>query len=291
MQDTDVSSFFAVMSTAEFRERKEEFVYHKEMLHSLGSIRYCKAELFKDCILGTIRLPQKNEQKKAQLSFGFYLTGRKVLFVEDEGKLKAWIEKQTEMFRDVDTPKQLLLRIMEHMIEEDTLYFSHMESELDKLEEEIIRGAGSNNVFFTSLTKHRQKLSEFNIYYEQLIDIGELFSTSDFYQSEQDAQGWDRFMHRVERLQNHVHLLRENVLQIRELYQSMQDARQNKIMGIITVVTTIFLPLTLITGWYGMNFVYMPELQWRYGYFAVIIISLFIVIAEIVYFKRKSSFK
>ena len=290
MQDTDVSSFFAVMSTAEFRERKEEFVYHKEMLHSLGSIRYCKAELFKDCILGTIRLPQKNEQKKAQLSFGFYLTGRKVLFVEDEGKLKAWIEKQTEMFRDVDTPKQLLLRIMDHMIEEDTLYFSHMESELDKLEEEIIRGAGSNNIFFTSLTKHRQKLSEFNIYYEQLIDIGELFSTSDFYQSEQDTQGWDRFMHRVERLQNHVHLLRENVLQIRELYQSMQDARQNKIMGIITVVTTIFLPLTLITGWYGMNFVYMPELQWRYGYFAVIIISLFIVIAEIVYFKKKKFF-
>ena len=290
MQDTDVSYFFVVMSTAEFRERKEEFVYHKEMLHSLGSIRYCKAELFKDCILGTIRLPQKNEQKKAQLSFGFYLTGRKVLFVEDEGKLKAWIEKQTEMFRDVDTPKQLLLRIMDHMIEEDTLYFSHMESELDKLEEEISRGAGSNNIFFTSLTKHRQKLSEFNIYYEQLIDIGELFSTSDFYQSEQDTQGWDRFMHRVERLQNHVHLLRENVLQIRELYQSMQDARQNKIMGIITVVTTIFLPLTLITGWYGMNFVYMPELQWRYGYFAVIIISLFIVIAEIVYFKKKKFF-
>lgn len=66
------------MSTAEFRERKEEFAYQKEMLHSLGSIRYCKAELFKECILGTIRLPQKNEQKKAQLSFGFYLTGRKV---------------------------------------------------------------------------------------------------------------------------------------------------------------------------------------------------------------------
>ena len=290
MQDTDVSSFFAVMSTAEFRERKEEFVYHKEMLHSLGSIRYCKAELFKDCILGTIRLPQKNEQKKAQLSFGFYLTGRKVFLVEDEGKLKTWIEKQTEIFQEVDTPKQLLLRIMEHMIEEDTLYFSHMEAELDKLEEEISGKAGSNHNFFTSMTKHRQKLSEFHIYYEQLTDIAELFSTCDFYQSEQDTQGWDRFMHRVERLQNHVHLLRENVLQIRELYQSMQDARQNKIMGIITVVTTIFLPLTLITGWYGMNFVYMPELQWRYGYFAVIIISLFIVIAEIVYFKKKKFF-
>ena len=290
MQDIDVSSLFAVMSTAEFRERKEQFAYHKEMLHSLGSIRYCKAELFKDCILGTIRLPQKNEQKKAQLSFGFYLTGRKVFFVEDEGKLKTWIEKQTEIFQEVDTPKQLLLRIMEHMIEEDTLYFSHMEAELDKLEEEISGKEGSNHNFFTSMTKHRQKLSEFHIYYEQLTDIAELFSTCDFYQSEQDTQGWDRFMHRVERLQNHVHLLRENVLQIRELYQSMQDARQNKIMGIITIVTSFFLPLTLITGWYGMNFVYMPELQWRYGYFVVIIISLVIVIAEIIYFKKKKFF-
>ena len=290
MQDIDVSSLFAVMSTAEFRERKEQFAYHKEMLHSLGSIRYCKAELFKDCILGTIRLPQKNEQKKAQLSFGFYLTGRQVFFVEDEGKLKTWIEKQTEIFQEVDTPKQLLLRIMEHMIEEDTLYFSHMEAELDKLEEEISGKAGSNHNFFTSMTKHRQKLSEFHIYYEQLTDIAELFSTCDFYQSEQDTQGWDRFMHRVERLQNHVHLLRENVLQIRELYQSMQDARQNKIMGIITIVTSFFLPLTLITGWYGMNFVYMPELQWRYGYFVVIIISLVIVIAEIIYFKKKKFF-
>ena len=97
-------------------------------------------------------------------------------------------------------------------------------------------------------------------------------------------------MHRVELLQNHVHLLRENVLQIRELYQSMQDARQNKIMVVITIATTIFLPLTLITGWYGMNFVYMPELQWRYGYFAVIMISLIIVIAEIIYFKKKKFF-
>jgi len=97
-------------------------------------------------------------------------------------------------------------------------------------------------------------------------------------------------MHRVEQLQNHVHLLRENVLQIRELYQSIQDARQNKIMAVITIVTTIFLPLTLITGWYGMNFVYMPELQWRYGYFAVIMISLIIVIAEIIYFKKKKFF-
>ena len=40
----------------------------------------------------------------------------------------------------------------------------------------------------------------------------------------------------------------------------------NRIMTVLTIVTVIFMPLTLIAGWYGMNFVYMPELKWRYGY-------------------------
>ena len=105
-----------------------------------------------------------------------------------------------------------------------------------------------------------------------------------------DTQDWDKFTHRVERLQNHVKLLRENMLQLRELYQSMQDARQNKIMGILTIVTTFFLPLTLITGWNGMNFAYMPELKWRYCYLSVIIVSLIIAIGEIIYFKKKKFF-
>lgn len=48
-------------------------------------------------------------------------------------------------------------------------------------------------------------------------------------------------------------------------------------MKILTVVTTIFLPLTLIVGWYGMNFKYMPELNWKYGYLAVILLSAVIV--------------
>ena len=103
-------------------------------------------------------------------------------------------------------------------------------------------------------------------------------------------ESWERFTNRIERLQNHVHLLQDNVLQLRELYQSMQDAKQNKIMCILTVVTTLFLPLTLLTGWYGMNFSYMPELQWKYSYFVVIAIALITVIAEIIYFKKKKFF-
>ena len=88
-------------------------------------------------------------------------------------------------------------------------------------------------------------------------------------------------------LHDHVELLREYLVQIRELYQSLIDVQQNKVMSILTVVTTIFLPLTLIAGWYGMNFPNMPEFRWKYAYPVVIIASIFIIAGEIVYFKKK----
>lgn len=216
------------------------------------------------------------------------MTGQSLLFVEDVGNLKLFVEKRISMFQELNSPAQLLLQFMEQMIEDDILYLSHIESETEKMEENI--GSGGSTDFFPLLTKHRQKLSELNAYYEQLTDIGELFQSRACSPFANDTQDWDKFTHRAERLQNHVKLLRENMLQLRELYQSMQDARQNKIMGILTIVTTFFLPLTLITGWYGMNFAYMPELKWRYGYLSVIIVSLIIAIGEIIYFKKKKFF-
>ena len=280
--------FFAVMSTAEFHECKEQLPYHKELLHCLGSIRYCKAEMFKNCIIGTLRLPQKSEQRSPLLSFGFYLTEQSLLFVEDVGDLKVWADKRIGLFQKPNNPAQLLLQFLEQMIEDDILYLSHIESEAEKMEDNVSAGSSAN--FFPMLTKHRQKLSELNAYYEQLTNIGELFQSRACSAFADDTQDWDKFTHRAERLQNHVQLLRENMLQLRELYQSKQDARQNKIMGILTIVTTFFLPLTLITGWYGMNFAYMPELKWRYGYLSVIIVSLIIAIGEIIYFKKKKFF-
>lgn len=284
----DREPFFTVMSTVEFSDYKEQLPYHKELLNCLGSIRYCKAEVFKNCIIGTLRLPQKSQQRSPKLSFGFYLTDQSLLFVEDAGDLRLWVEKQMSTLQDLCSPAQLLLLFMERMIEDDVLYLSHIETETEKMEENISNDDSKN--FFTLLTKYRQKLSELNAYYEQLTNIGELFQSSACSSFVMDAQDWDKYTHRAERLQNHVLLLRENMLQLRELYQSKQDARQNKIMGILTIVTTFFLPLTLITGWYGMNFTYMPELKWRYGYLSVIIVSLIIAIGEIIYFKKKKFF-
>ena len=74
---------------------------------------------------------------------------------------------------------------------------------------------------------------------------------------------------------------------MREAYQSQIDIEQNELMKLFTVVTVIFQPLTLLVGWYGMNFSGMPELAWKYGYPVFIIVSAVIVLILILYFKKK----
>ena len=59
-------------------------------------------------------------------------------------------------------------------------------------------------------------------------------------------------------------------------------------MNLLTVLTALFMPLTLIAGWYGMNFRFMPELSSPYGYPAVIGLSAVIVVAEIIFFRKKN---
>ena len=81
--------------------------------------------------------------------------------------------------------------------------------------------------------------------------------------------------------------LKEYSLQLRELYQTQIDIQQNDTMQWFTVITTLFAPLTLITSWFGMNFANMPGLDWQWGYQAIIVICIVIIVVELVIFKRK----
>ncbi|SFA76922.1 MULTISPECIES: magnesium/cobalt transporter CorA [unclassified Bacillus (in: firmicutes)] len=84
---------------------------------------------------------------------------------------------------------------------------------------------------------------------------------------------------------------REFSSDIRDSYLSVNSNRMNSIMMTLTVITTIFMPLTFIAGVYGMNFTYMPELEWKYGYFFILIIMLLIAITMFIMFQAKGWFR
>jgi magnesium transporter len=72
-----------------------------------------------------------------------------------------------------------------------------------------------------------------------------------------------------------------------EAYLSTVSNRMNEIMKVLTTITTIFMPLTVITGIYGMNFEYLPELKWRYAYFVVLGIMVVVALSLLSYFRKK----
>jgi magnesium transporter len=84
-----------------------------------------------------------------------------------------------------------------------------------------------------------------------------------------------------------VELFRDTVSGLHDLYLSSVSNRMNEIMKVLTIMASIFIPVTFIAGIYGMNFEYMPELRWRWGYFMVWGIVLGCVGGMLVFFKKR----
>jgi magnesium transporter len=74
------------------------------------------------------------------------------------------------------------------------------------------------------------------------------------------------------------------------LFFSVQGHRMNQVVKTLTIVSTIFIPLTFIAGIYGMNFLYMPELKWKYGYLGIWLVIICISFGMIIFFRRKKWF-
>ncbi|HEX5742875.1 MAG TPA: magnesium/cobalt transporter CorA, partial [Flavobacteriaceae bacterium] len=87
-----------------------------------------------------------------------------------------------------------------------------------------------------------------------------------------------------------IDIYREMTKNLMDLYQSGINNRMNQVMQVLTVIATIFIPLTFIVGIYGMNFDNMPELHWKYGYFIIWGIMVTVVLFMLKYFKRKKWF-
>jgi magnesium transporter len=84
-----------------------------------------------------------------------------------------------------------------------------------------------------------------------------------------------------------IEVLRESASGLLDLYMNSVSNKMNEIMKVLTIMASIFIPLTFIAGVYGMNFENMPELEWEYAYFALLIIMFLIIVGMLIYFKRK----
>lgn len=276
----------SLLSLDEFKSLQGDYPHKRNLYRGMSPVQYCKIETFTECIQGTMKVPRGSKEKISMQAFGFYLQEERLILIEEGRLLKTLLGKIETNTYGKCRINQLLLILLETLIEDDVLYLQQQEDKLSAIEEGLLEKIPEH--FYENIILYRKQFSAYHSYYEQLVNIGDQMQ-GDFGQklTLEERSAWQLYANRAERLHNHVEMLREYLVQIRELYQALIDVQQNKVMSILTVVTTIFLPLTLIAGWYGMNFPSMPEFHWKYAYPVIILISIVIIVGEILFFRKK----
>lgn len=279
-----------VLSIEEFAKESENYSHGCELIADMENLRYCRIDSRCDCLIGTIKTPALPFEENVQQTFGFYLNKDELLFIAKNEKEITGLLKLFQKFNDYVMGKSSILRfflvVLEHLIEKDSILLQNIEDQLSSMEDGLLKTIPEG--FYEDIIKYRKLLSSLHAYYDQLTDIGEQMEENiSGMLSPEECSCWQMYTKRTERLHNHTERLIEYLLQIRELYQSQLASQQNRVITFLTVVTTIFLPLTLIAGWYGMNFTNMLAFKWEYGYASVIILSVLLIAAEIIYFKKK----
>ena len=262
---------------------------------SYNSIRhpFCKAEVTGDALAGTFAVPKKPEVTLKKQIFGYCIIESRLLFIDDTDYVSTLLAAlETAEPHAGDSPILLLYDLMEYMIKDDMLFLQGYEDELEDLEDIITGEKEDSDVDFEkTILAIRKNLSALGMYYDRLSDASD---TIQQWAAEQHMKAKplpEIYDNKIKRLGALVASLKEYSIQLRELRQSRIDIRQNQIMQLLTIITTIFMPLTLITGWYGMNFRNMPELSHPYAYGCVAVFSAVVVLIEILLFKRKKWFK
>ncbi len=250
--------------------------------------QYCWLRADRACVTGHLRTPPRANQSARRLGFSW---AKGCLLVVDHDRVAADCIDQLAAQRPAlpDSADAFLAALLMALIHDDLPYIQQLETRLTNLEQAVLDNETGR--FLHQMSVIRKELNRANRFYAQLGDFAAslLEEAEDLFHS-QSKKRLSHFLRRVENLRGETRMLHEYATQISSEYQAQVDIAQNRVMKVLTIVTAIFLPLTLIAGWYGMNFRGMPLLEWQYGYPTVVVVSLLVVAGLIWYFKRKKWF-
>ncbi|MBZ4670169.1 MAG: Mg2+ transporter protein CorA family protein [Oscillospiraceae bacterium] len=218
-----------------------------------------------------------------------YFSHKLLLFI---GENPSGVEKIIDSIIEDDIGDlnfgRVLCSFFDRLTEKDADALEGIEDEISELEASLIttdkRDCAQRIIYL------RKRLMVLKQYYEHLLRVFEgMLENENSILDERILKVFKIISGRIDRLYHNVLNLRDYVTQVREAYQAEIDISLNRTMKIFTVVTTIFFPLTLITGWYGMN-LKMPEYGWDFAYLMVAAISVLVVVVSIWFFKKNKWF-
>lgn len=269
-------------------EEMECFEELQSLLRKNG-FRYAQLHKLKDCIIGTINLHPRSSRFADRFECPYYLDYNRFLFImEDEGEkyVRSFLEELG--VGEEENVRVWFCRLLEELLGHDMERMQDAEEAFYNIEERMMDKHCDFILPSKEIIHYRKLLLERSFYYQQMADLCDMISVNEFgFFEESEAEHIKDTGRRADRLYAYVQELRDYLVQLWDLYEQQVDVQQNHTMRVLTIVTTIFLPLSLIASWYGMNFDTMPGLHHPYGYWITLGIAVLIVLGEIIFFCKK----
>lgn len=282
---TSCNSVVVIADSSECDKAMEitDMVYDGDII--LSDVAFCKIESQQECIAGTLSIPKLLDILGSRYHMLFFINQQHIVIIDDEGFAKRLIVRiRHKKARQGETKERFLYNFITQFMSRDLELLCRYEKIIMSMEEDIMKGKIDD--FQNRIHPIRRELLALRSYYDELMDMGkDLEENENRFFAKKQLKYFGTISDRADRLMSKTTHLLEYAQQILDTYQTQVDTIQNKNMQFLTVISTIFFPLTLITGWYGMNFENMPEL--KYGYPGVIIVAIAVIIICIIIFKKK----
>jgi magnesium transporter len=183
-------------------------------------------------------------------------------------------------------PDFVMHLILDDLIEQYSPLMDKIDDELDKIQEQIfIEPKGETLSYILDIKRQISSLRRISINQKEVIYR---LSRGEFSLVSQEESFYYRNVYdHLVRIADLSDSYRDTISGLLDAYLSIASNRLNEVMKLLTIVGTIILPLTLITSIYGMNFEFMPELHWQYGYFVLWAFLILSGVGMVAYFKRR----
>lgn len=252
---------------------------------NIREVGFSKVETQQECLWGSLYIPNLADVMGSRYRILFFINKSSIIIIDDYDFSRGIINKiRMQRRHQADTREKFFYNFLAGIINRDLMSLAVYEKSLMSMEERVVEKRDED--FQSAVVPIRNELLVLQEYYDELRDLGkELEEDENGFFDRNERKYFGVFSDRADRLMNKSGQLLEYAKQIKDDYQTSITAKQNRTMQFLTIISTIFMPLTLITSWYGMNFENMPELE--NGYPFVIGLSVCVIAVTLIIFKRK----
>ena len=258
-----------------------------EALRSLEASETSFVEVYPGFLVGSFAVPDKADPTGDPALLSFYLEDEHLIFIEDGTVAEAILASiaKSGVMRTMGTAHCLYL-FFKTLLVDDLAYLGRLEDTMEDAEEAMIeRGA---DITTSMIMAYRRASSRLGTYYQQVAAMAAIIADDENKLMEPaDARAFTRVSNLADRLANRAEIIKEYGIQLHELRQTRIDLKQNSIMQTFTIVTVLFAPLTLVTGWFGMNLTVLPGVDWPWMAAALIALAVVTTSGFLIYFRRR----